>query len=172
MKLYTVPMTHAAALDIASWRHDPPYDFYNLDGTEDAVNELLNGAYRSVTLDDGQLVGFYCLGESAQVPAGHAFGAYRRDGGDVVDVGIGMRPALTGRGFGSQFFAHVLMDIWSRHPHADLRLTVAHFNQRAIRLYEKFGFRHEVEFVHHGTLFETMRASAPAGDVPVSGSTY
>ncbi|WP_231710683.1 hypothetical protein [Gracilibacillus suaedae] len=46
------------------------------------------------------LVGFFCIGKPAQVPAGFKVGAYQEG---FVDIGIGMKPELTGRGNGSSF---------------------------------------------------------------------
>lgn len=41
-----------------------------------------------------------------------------------------------------------------------VRLTVAAFNQRAIHLYEKFGFVKEMEFAAVSVDFQTMRKGA------------
>ncbi|MCY0876511.1 MAG: GNAT family N-acetyltransferase, partial [Firmicutes bacterium] len=99
--------------------------------------------------------GFYCIGESAQVPSGVKVGAYRTQR-DVVDFGIGMRPDLTGQGLGTEFLAHVLGQIVSDYLCADIRLTVAAFNNRAIRLYERFGFQMGIKFDHNGCVFQVM----------------
>src|SRR5579875_2104190 len=116
--------------------------------SDESINELLNGAYRTVK-SSGEVYGFYCVGESAQVPSGNEAGAYLIQR-DVVDFGIGMRPDLTGQGLGTEFLAHVLCQIVPDYPSADIRLTVATFNKRAIRLYERFGFRPVSEFDHAG----------------------
>lgn len=66
-----------------------------------------------------------------------------------------MKPALTGKGNGSVFFAFVINHIEEQH-HTPMRLTVATFNKRAIRLYEKFGFDKVLEFNSRGIDFTTM----------------
>jgi ribosomal-protein-alanine N-acetyltransferase len=152
----TRPMTPADAAEIAGWTYEPPYDFYNLGATQESVRELLNGSYWVIGSTDGRIIGFYCTGDSAQVPAGHAFEAYRHHGRHVVDVGLGMHPDLTGRGLGTPFLNHVLQEIAASHPSADIRLTVAAFNQRAIKLYRKFGFQNQAEFGRDGVVFHTM----------------
>ncbi|WP_029421462.1 GNAT family N-acetyltransferase [Alicyclobacillus macrosporangiidus] len=160
MNFVTRTMTQADAIQIAGWTYEPPYDFYNMGGTDESVNELLNGSYWVVESNDGDIIGFYCTGGSAQVPAGHTLGAYLHGVEDVVDLGIGMRPDLTGRGLGTPFLDCVLRKVAARHPSADIRLTVAAFNRRAIQLYRRFGFQYQTEFVRDGVAFQTMLRTA------------
>lgn len=143
MKLYSRKMTEVSATDILSWQYDPPYDLYNSEVTNDAIYELLNEGYRAVEDDTGEVVGFYCSGLSAQVPPGRILGAYTEP---AVDVGLGMHPKLTGQGHGYLFFSFVLHELNVRNPQCIFRLTVAKFNKRAIKLYEKVGFRQTFEF--------------------------
>src|SRR5579875_1481487 len=131
MELVSQPMGTTDARVVAGWVYDPPYDFYNVGGTDEAIAELVDGSYRLVQSTDGDVIGFYCVGQSAQVPSGVGAGVYAM-GRDVVDVGIGMRPEVTGRGLGTTFFAFVVREILRHHPRAQLRLTVATFNKRAI----------------------------------------
>src|SRR5213082_2686194 len=54
----------------------------------------------------------------------------------VVEIGVGLRPQLTGRGLGERFVQAELeyaRELWSPQT---FRLFVAAFNERAIRLYE------------------------------------
>src|SRR5579884_792904 len=97
------PMTEATAREMLSWRYEAPYDFYNSDpeSVEEDVAEALEGSQYSVRDARGELVGFLAFGECAQVPGGHRAGAYT--GEDVVDIGLGMRPDLTGKGLGLPF---------------------------------------------------------------------
>ena len=60
--------------------------------------------------------------------------------GNVVDVGIGLRPELTGHGLGESFLRAQLDYATSQWSPATFRLFVAAWNGRAIRLYERLGF--------------------------------
>ncbi|WP_244893428.1 GNAT family N-acetyltransferase [Ferroacidibacillus organovorans] len=157
MNFTTDEINRERAIEIANWSYGSPYDFYNIGVSEEAIAELMNGSYRAVYSDDWQMIGFYCTGDSAQVATGHALFAYDHGGDEVIDFGLGMRPDWTGKGRGSSFLAFVLAVIVANHPGHALRLTVAVFNQRAIRLYQKFGFRTVIQFDRKGTLFQTMK---------------
>lgn len=142
----------ADAIKISGWTYPPPYNFYDMGKTETSVAELLFDGYRAVRCDNDPLVGFYCLGQSAQVPAGHRFSAYDSEG-PVIDIGIGMRPDLTGKGLGAEFLDFVMREIRRNYPTTALRLTVASFNQRAEKLYRRFGFRPLHQFEANGICF-------------------
>lgn len=141
MTFQAVPMTVDQATDILRWTYPPPYDFYNMETSAEAYAELLDGSYQAV-IDQTQLVGFFCTGQSAQVPSGRPLGLYRDD---YLDLGLGRQPELTGQGTGFAFCSFVLDTVKSQ-TSFPLRLTVASFNERAIHLYEQLGFRRQVTF--------------------------
>jgi [ribosomal protein S18]-alanine N-acetyltransferase len=143
-------MTADFAREILSWKYEPPYDFYNNDPTEEALNELLS--YIVVVDEINQLVGFYCSGKSAQVPAGNKYGVYHDN---MIDCGLGLKPELTGKGLGKSFFTWILHNIENSQK-LPIRLTVATFNTRAIKLYESQGFMKEISFDVNGIEFQTM----------------
>lgn len=151
-QLLVKEMNQKFAEEIINWTYEPPYDFYNNELSEESLQELLNNEYRAVVDSENNLVGFYCVGNSAQVPMGRQFGAYSKQ---YPDIGLGMKPNLTGKGKGSQFFSFILDEIQKEHS-LPIRLTVAKFNERAIRLYEKFGFTKEMEFESPSAVFITM----------------
>lgn len=154
MKLTTIKMDEGFASQILNWRYDPPYDFYNNEHDAEATKELLAGNYSVVVNDYAKLIGFYCAGSSAQVPAGAKVGAYTED---IIDVGLGIAPTLTGNGNGFIFFSFVLDSLYKTYGNVPVRLTVTKFNQRAIHLYKKFGFVKEMEFTTDFADFQTMR---------------
>ncbi|MEK3982495.1 GNAT family N-acetyltransferase [Paenibacillus sp. FSL K6-3166] len=151
MKLYMEKLNADAARDILSWRYEQPYDFYNNEQTPEAISEMLADSYFSVFDDNKELVGFFCTGSSAQVPNE----SYTYSQG-FIDIGLGMRPEFTGQGNGTLLFTAVLSQIDSMVGKSSKRLTVAKFNDRAIRLYEKMGFNREAEFVKGSTEFIVM----------------
>ena len=103
-----------------------------------------------MALDEKEkLVGFYCFGSSAQVPAGNKYKVY--DDIDFLDIGLGMRPELCGSGRGYEFFLEGVEFARKIFPSKKLRLTVAAFNNRAISLYKKIGFREVISFDRKGT---------------------
>lgn len=146
-------MDEKRAIEILHWKYQFPYDFYNNEMTEESLEEMMDGSYRAV-LNNGQTVfGFFCTGNSAQVPIGRSFGAYPEN---FIDIGLGMDPSKTGNGEGSEFFSFILQYIDGNHNGIPLRLTVAEFNKRAIHLYEKVGFVKEKEFKTASAAFITM----------------
>ena len=123
-------MERTYASEVATWHYEPPFDFYD-SGVGPATTRPRCAipptprTYRAV-LDDGdeRLDAFW----------------YFDWQGDVVDVGIGLRPELTGRGLGESFLRAQLDYATSQWAPATFRLFVAAWNERAIRLYERLGF--------------------------------
>lgn len=146
-------MSKKYAIAILLWKYDEPYDFYNIEPEDGQVEELLDGTYFVVVNKADELCGFFCVGKAATVPAGYQANAYTAN---CIDVGFGMKPELTGRGNGAAFCSLILDFIESSNPCIPLRLTVAHFNKRAIKLYRKLGFELEKFFNTDGGLFVTM----------------
>lgn len=145
-------MSENFAKEILSWQYDIPYDFYNNELTDETMSEILNGTYVAIVDEDNQLVGYYCTGISSQVPAGKEYSAYIEN---MIDIGLGMKPNLTGKGNGESFFNWILQEIEST-TRLPLRLTVATFNNRAIKLYENAGFNKLISFQANGAMFQTM----------------
>jgi RimJ/RimL family protein N-acetyltransferase len=123
------PLTDADARELAAWQYEPPYDFYDFDADPDDLAALFDPArrerHRSVRDEDGSLVGFFYFGVAA----------------GTVEVGLGLRPDLTGRGLGASFVEAQLAyarDVWAPKR---FRLYVAAFNERARQVYERAGFR-------------------------------
>jgi len=150
MELFIKDMSEKFAVEIVNWKYDAPYDFYNNEVTSESINEIIENPYFAVVNQCDELIGFFCTGFSAQVPIGHEYGAYSEE---FLDIGIGMNPELTGRGLGTIFFLKVLHNVEKDGP---IRLTVAEFNQRAIRLYLKNGFIERKKFKKGSTEFIVM----------------
>lgn len=134
-------ITEPDAQDISRWRYEAPYSVY--DGCANAIPHLLNPHFRYHAAHDerGGLVGYFCFGEDARVPAGAGLYA---DG--PLDVGLGMRPDLTGQGLGGGFVEVGLDFALEAYSPESFRMTVAAFNHRATRVYEGLGFTVLAEF--------------------------
>jgi ribosomal-protein-alanine N-acetyltransferase len=141
------PMSDEEARVVVTWRYEPPYDFYDMAKDSEGLEELLGPPQRRSGYYDvrsgGELVGYFCFGSGGQLPSFE----YPDDG--YLDIGLGLRPDLTGRGLGLEFLLAGL-EFGRRHfAPAGFRLAVATFNERAIRVYERAGFRGVEAFTHH-----------------------
>ncbi len=139
MKFTINQMNCEDATEISKWIYQEPYSIYSLDGSDSCTNELLNGFNFSVNDEESNLLGYYCFGQSAQVPVGKQFNAYTDD--DVTDIGLGIKPSLCGQGLGFDFLSHGLEFARNNLSATGFRLTVASFNERAIKVYERIGFK-------------------------------
>ncbi len=130
-------ITEADARDFASWHYPEPYSLY--DSSPDDVDSYLDpgNAYSTIVDDDDQTIGFCCFGRDARIPGG----TYDDE---AVDVGVGLRPDLTGQGRGRVFLEFVLEEAGRRFGGRPLRTTIAAFNERAQHLVMRAGFQ-EVE---------------------------
>lgn len=59
----------------------------------------------------------------------------------ALDIGLGLRPDLTGRGYGSEYVNAVINFALSTYSPEQLRVTIAAFNRRALRVWEKASFQ-------------------------------
>lgn len=144
LSYYFRPMTKEYASQICSWKYDEPYSIYNLDGSDETINELMSDEYYCTLNSKNTLIGFICSGNSARVPGGYPAGIYNND--KLVDIGLGLDPDLTGKGKGVDFLSHALRFLNTHHNAQQFQLVVATFNERAINVYERVGFKKEVHF--------------------------
>src|SRR5215831_16970424 len=123
---------------IRTWRYPPPYACYNGKRlTFDArlfflFRRFFNSPpyeYVAVENEQGDLVGFFQFVLRPGSPAG------------TITVGLGMRPDLTGQGQGLAFVKAGLAFGQQRYTPTAFRLLVLTWNQRAIKVYLRAGFR-------------------------------
>lgn len=138
MELNIKRMSYDEVKQISKWVYKEPYSIYSMDGSDNCIGELLNENYFSVSDKNGYLIGYYCFGAPAQVSAGNQFSVY--DFKDITDIGLGMSPNLCGQGLGLKFFNSGLGFASNKLSAKRFRLTVATFNQRAIKVYQQAGF--------------------------------
>lgn len=141
------PMNEASARAIPEWHYDAPYDLYNIapDDVEKEIQCFLDpqNAYHTITDERGDLVAYCCFGPDGQVPGGDYSAA-------ALDIGLGVRPDLTGQGRGLTYVNAILDFARRAFPPTAFRVTVAEFNQRARRVWEKAGFRPVQSFPRSG----------------------
>ena len=122
-------MKQPEAEEIAnSWKYDGEYAFYDMaadpeDYEEIVCRNLWGSRYFSVFGHDA-LIGFFCVEQEES----------------FIELGLGLRPDLTGHGKGSAFLEEILCFVKKRYLFESIHLDVASFNQRAIKVYERAGF--------------------------------
>lgn len=94
---------------ILSWQYEPPYDFYNNLGKDTKLLQHFLDAQNNFysIFESRELVAYCSFGQDGQV----AGGDYREE---ALDIGMGLRPNLTGRGKGVEYVNTVLefADTW------------------------------------------------------------
>lgn len=144
------PLTAEQGEAMAQWRYPGPWAVYDVTGPIDPA-----GGFWAVLDEEGQVAGYACFGLEARVP-----GLDERPG--VLDVGVGMRPELTGQGRGAAFAAAVLEHGRSVSGAGRLRAVVQEWNERSRRLLGRLGFEetgtHDVGDVRYVV---TERAAGP-----------
>jgi [ribosomal protein S18]-alanine N-acetyltransferase len=148
------PLTQADAELIAAWRYPEPYSFYDWESDPDDLTEFLDatlrrGDYVAVEGVDGTVIGFF---------------HYKRPHGATLEIGLGLRPDMTGRGLGRSFVEAGLEYARRRFAPVEFRLSVATFNRRAITVYERVGFAATRVFTHrtNGGEWEFVEMRRPA----------
>ncbi|MGE1046104.1 MULTISPECIES: GNAT family N-acetyltransferase [Bacillus] len=153
-------LTEEEANEINTWTYEEPYSLYSFSGEKEVIEELLDGTYYGCCDDQGDLIGYFCFGANAQLPGGRDANLY--GGEDVIDIGLGMKPALTGKGIGKEFFQAGIAFATKEFNAKMFRLSVATFNTRAITVYKNIGFKQGTIFLSRGREFMLMEYERPS----------
>lgn len=122
-------MEQSEAAEIADhWKYDGEYAFYDMTADPEDYAEIMSPKLRGdryfSVLDGSSLIGFFCVEqEDAE-----------------VEIGLGLRPELTGQGLGRTFLTEILQFVRGNYEFERIRMSVASFNRRAIKVYERAGF--------------------------------
>ena len=151
--LHFAQLSQDDAEAIAEWRYPEPYSFYDWTADPDDLRELLEPARRGDA--------YWAVRDEADELVGHF--SFKPKGG-AVEIGLGLRPDLTGRGLGASFLAAGLEFARERFAPERFVLSVATFNERAITVYERAGFVRERVYMHttNGAEWEVLEMSRPA----------
>lgn len=128
-------MTNEDALEIVAWEYEGKYAFYNIQNDVDDLDEFLNpfhwNHYAAVYENDN-LAGFFTF-----TPL------------DIhtVEIGLGLRPDLTGKGKGRDFVSFAEDTAVKWYDPKQLVVKVAQFNERAIHIYKQAGFSEKETFL-------------------------
>lgn len=137
------PIVPSQIYSISAWTYEPPYDIYNLvypPEAEDIDYWLDPNIYVQAIVNPWNvLVAFCSFGLDGQVPGGD----YSEE---ALDIGMGVRPDLTGRGHGATLVEATCRFAASQYRPEKLRVTVASQNARALRVWQKQGFTAIEEF--------------------------
>ncbi|RHB48877.1 GNAT family protein [Exiguobacterium sp. AM39-5BH] len=118
-----------------TWHYEGDYAFYDMEADKDDLAEFVDAEQRGQSVfaitSDGELVGFVSV---------------TQPDAETVDLGLGMKPNLTGNGSGRTFVTSILDFVNTTYAPRRITLSVAAFNLRAIRVYEVCGFKQTGSF--------------------------
>ena len=123
------PLTKETVAEMSQWEYEAPYDVYSFKGHHDEylLDESIWGVEQFCLTCDGIILG--------QV-------ACQYEGRDLW-VGWSMAPEFTGQGNGAVFVKRCVQEIRRVKDHAGrILLRVSAHNKRAIKAYQKAGFRY------------------------------
>jgi ribosomal-protein-alanine N-acetyltransferase len=133
MQYIFTPMNEKYANDIVSnWHYDDVYSFYDMAADEDDLRIFMDSKnwqniIRAVLNENDELVGWVSF--------------YTEN--DEFWLSFGLRPDLTGQKLGQEFVSECVKYAISQYTliKPTIKLAVALFNQRAIKVYQRAGFR-------------------------------
>jgi len=116
---------------VSNWHYDDVYSFYDMAADEDDLKMFMDtnnwhSIIKAVLNEDDELVGWASF--------------YTEN--DEFWLSLGLRPDLTGQGLGTEFVSECVRYAISHYsPTNDtIKLAVALFNQRAVKVYQRAGF--------------------------------
>jgi len=130
------PTDEASARAFLQWKYEPPYEIYNYLPQyleEDLVYHLDPANNMYSIYREGELVGYCSFGQDGRVTGGDY-------GEQALDIGLMIKPELTGQSLGSGFVKDVIQYAADQYKTRKLRVTILATNLRAIRVWEKNGF--------------------------------
>jgi [ribosomal protein S18]-alanine N-acetyltransferase len=124
------PMSAIEANIIAEWRYEGVYSFYDIKADKTDYEELMTPTmwgtkYFAVYTNKKELIGYFCFEKK----------------GELTEMGLGLSPQRTGQRYGLSFVEAGVKFQIHRCKKSKIILSVAAFNKRAIKVYERAGFQ-------------------------------
>ncbi len=135
MRFTIRPLRWAEAQAISGWHYAGPYAIYDMNMVVPMLAQLPFSLF-------GRPIYYAALDEADDLVGFFSFVRH----GDTVEIGLALRPDLTGKGLGLTFVQAGLDYARRAFAPATYYLTVALFNERARRVYERAGFQPQGTF--------------------------
>ncbi|WP_025115984.1 GNAT family N-acetyltransferase [Lysinibacillus fusiformis] len=143
------PISQEQAEYIAyNWHYEGHYSFYDIEADQEDLQAFLDPYTRGnsifAVLKNQELVAFFSMMTVAD---------------QTMEIGLGMKPSLTGKGLGFDFLKNAIDFVLANYPCEMITLSVATFNLRAIKLYRKVGFKdaHTYMQATNGGVYEFLK---------------
>lgn len=118
--------------EIISWKYANEYSKYDLESYDE-----LKKRNASIVREENK-ENYLCYFKQG-VLVGYT-NTIKKENGEVF-LGVGVRPNLCNKGIGTQILKHSIQRAKSIYPDSKIWLQVRSWNKRAIRCYEKVGFK-------------------------------
>lgn len=133
MNLKTADLTKSSAEQICRWKYEGIYSIYNYPSWEVVVKQKWG-----ISIKVKREKEFVSVVDNFDILCGYI--RFIEDK-DYITIGLGLRPDFCGRGHGDEFMKIVIAESLRRYGKKKIILEVRKFNKRAIRCYEKAGFK-------------------------------
>lgn len=133
MNLWLNDLTEAYAKEICDWKYDGEYSIYNYPDWNKVLSEKW-----AIANDEKREMEFSAVVDDNRRLCGY-FRLINKD--DHVLIGLGLKPSLCGQGLGNAFMELLMQMCANMYPNKKLVLEVRAFNKRAVKCYEKAGFK-------------------------------
>lgn len=143
MNISFAPMDLEQAGEVISWRYEGPYKVYEYRHEDRVValgylTDRANQFFAIVSRNE--VIGFRSFGPDGRVAGGVYDEVY-------LDTGGGLRPDLTGKGLGTTVVRKGIAFGADRFGVDRFRVTIAAFNQRALKVCQRIGFDEKQRFL-------------------------
>lgn len=158
LDLEVLPISRVEAQAVARYRYPGARAYYNLADERGAVSYMLDARHGFHAVRDPRgLHGFCSFGADGRVPGG-------KYDEEALDVGAGMDPALVGKGQGRAFVEAVVQHAIRSLRARTLRVTIATWNEQALRVWRGAGFQPVSTFCSAaGDAFTILARACPHG---------